>query len=57
MGWLAAYLEAAISMPESEAWVRARAPRLENGYISLTTKLLRSLPIKLAGTVPDRILP
>lgn len=40
-------LEAALSMPESEAWVRARAPRLENNYISLTTKLLRSLPIKL----------
>lgn len=40
-------LEVALSRPESEAWVRARAPRLENNYVSLTTKLLRSLPIKL----------
>ncbi|KVP40121.1 hypothetical protein WJ87_06180 [Burkholderia ubonensis] len=40
-------LEEALLRPESEAWVRARAPRLENGYFSLTTTLLRSLPLKL----------
>ncbi|KVP98090.1 hypothetical protein WJ96_05840 [Burkholderia ubonensis] len=40
-------LEEALMRPESEAWVRARAPRLENGYFSLTTTLLRSLPLKL----------
>lgn len=40
-------LEDAFVRPESEAWVRARAPRLENGYFSLTTNLLRSLPLKL----------
>lgn len=40
-------LEEALLRPESEAWVRARAPRLENGYFSLTPTLLRSLPLKL----------
>ena len=40
-------LEEALMRPESEAWVRARAPRLENGYFSLTTTLLRTLPLKL----------
>lgn len=39
-------LEEALMRPEAEAWVRARAPRLENGYFSLTTKLLRSLPVR-----------
>lgn len=39
-------LEAALMRPEAEAWVRARAPRLENGYFSLTTKLLRTLPVR-----------
>lgn len=39
-------LEEALLRPEAEAWVRARAPRLENGYFSLTTKLLRALPVK-----------
>lgn len=38
-------LEEALSRPEAEAWVRARAPRLENGYFSLTTRLLRDLPL------------
>jgi len=38
-------LERALLRPEAEAWVRARAPRLENGYFSLTTTLLRELPI------------
>lgn len=39
-------LEEALLRPEAEAWVRARAPRLENGYFSLTTKMLRALPVK-----------
>jgi hypothetical protein len=39
-------LEEALLRPEAEAWVRARAPRLENGYFSLTTKLLRALPVR-----------
>lgn len=38
-------LETHLNRPEAEAWVRARAPRLENGYYSLTTTLLRSLPV------------
>lgn len=44
-------LEAALSSPEAEAWVRARAPRLENGYYSLTTTLLRALPLKFVKDV------
>lgn len=40
-------IEEALLRPEAEAWVRARAPRLENGYYSLTTTLLRSLPVDL----------
>jgi len=40
-------LEEAFLRPESEAWVRARAPRLENGYFSLTTTLMRAMPLRL----------
>lgn len=40
-------LEAALLRPEAEAWVRARAPRLENNFYSCTTSLLRALPIDL----------
>lgn len=42
-------LEAALLRPEAEAWVRARAPRLEGNYYSLTTTILRELPVILAG--------
>ena len=38
---------AALMRPEAEAWVRARAPRLEGNYFSLTTSLLRDLPLDL----------
>lgn len=38
-------IERALLHPDVEAWVRARAPRLENGYFSLTTTLLRELPV------------
>lgn len=41
-------LEEALSRPEAEEWVRARAPRLENGYFSCTTTLLRGLPVRIA---------
>jgi len=40
-------LEEELNRPEAEAWVRARAPRLENGYYSLTTTLLRTLPVRI----------
>jgi hypothetical protein len=40
-------LAGALARPEAEAWVRARAPRLENGYFSVTTTLLRQLPLPL----------
>lgn len=40
-------LERALMRPEAEAWVRARAPKLENGYYSLTTTLLRELPLDM----------
>ncbi len=41
-------LENALMRPEAEAWVRSRAPRLENSYFSLTTTLLRELPLDLS---------
>lgn len=53
-------LEAALSRPEAEAWVRARAPRLEGDYFSLTTTLLRKLPVSLqlsGGDAPPVGLP
>lgn len=38
-------IEAALMAPAAQAWIEARAPRLENGYLSITTKLLRELPV------------
>jgi len=40
-------LRRAITADAPRAWVRARAPRLENGYLSITTTLLRQLPVEL----------
>lgn len=31
--------------PESHAWIQRNAPRLESGYFSITTRLLRRLPV------------
>ncbi|WP_321967209.1 Eco57I restriction-modification methylase domain-containing protein [Burkholderia cepacia] len=38
-------IEAALSSPLATQWVQDYAPRLEGGYFSLTTTLLRKLPI------------
>lgn len=38
-------IEAILRAPRSLEWVQQRAPRLENGYFSLTTTLLRQLPV------------
>lgn len=38
-------VEAALRSPQAAQWVREFAPRLENGYFSLTTTLLRKMPI------------
>lgn len=38
-------IEAILRDPASQEWVEQRAPRLENGYWSLTTTLLRQLPV------------
>ena len=38
-------IEAALCHPLSQKWMQERAGRLENGYFSLTTKLLRTLPV------------
>jgi hypothetical protein len=38
-------IEAFLSSPEADEWVRAHAPRLEHGYFSLTPTLLRKLPV------------
>lgn len=40
-------LEEELRRPEAESWIRARAPRLENNYWSVTTTLLRQLPVSL----------
>ena len=34
-----------ITSPKSQAWLARHAPRLENGYFSITTKLLRRMPV------------
>jgi hypothetical protein len=34
-----------ITSPKSQAWLARHAPRLENGYFSITTTLLRRLPV------------
>lgn len=33
-----------LSCEQSDRWIRARAPRLENGYLSITTSMLRDMP-------------
>lgn len=38
-------VEAALRSPLAAQWVRDYAPRLEGGYFSLTTTLLRKMPI------------
>lgn len=42
-------LALALQSDEAQAWVAARAPRLENGYLSITTNLLRELPVSIAA--------
>lgn len=34
----------------SQAWIRSNAPRLENGFVSITTRLLRRMPVTAPGT-------
>lgn len=34
-----------LSCEETQAWIRRHAPRLENGFLSITTTLLRRLPL------------
>jgi len=43
-------LIAALTTDEAQAWIAARAPRLENGYFSITTTLLRQLPVRMVDT-------
>lgn len=38
-------VEAALAAPLAEQWARDYAPRLENGYLSLTTTMLRRMPM------------
>jgi len=38
-------LETILASERTMQWVSQRAPRLENGYYSLTTTLLRKLPV------------
>ncbi|MEN8719088.1 MAG: N-6 DNA methylase [Oceanococcaceae bacterium] len=43
-------IRAVLLSAESHAWLLRHAPRLENGYLSITTSLLRRLPF--TGTIP-----
>lgn len=47
--WSLEEIEAALCDPMANEWARAHAAPLENGYFSLTTRLLRRLPIRLEG--------
>lgn len=38
-------IEAVLCSKQADTWVKALAPRLENGYFSITTRFLRSLPL------------
>ena len=38
-------VEAVLNSDEAQEWVRNRAPRLENGFLSITTSFLRQLPL------------
>lgn len=46
-----AEIRALLLSPESQAWIVRNAPRLEDGFYSITTKLLRRLPIPAAWAV------
>lgn len=39
-------IEAILSSERADAWIRERAARLENGFVSVTTTLLRQLPVE-----------
>jgi len=47
-------IEQALRAPLAQAWVEDHAPRLEDGYFSLTTRLLRTLPMDM-GWRPDGV--
>jgi hypothetical protein len=38
-------LRAILLSTQSQAWIQRHAPRLESGYLSITTKLLRRMPV------------
>jgi hypothetical protein len=38
-------LKALLESEHSQEWIRRNAPRLENGFFSITTKLLRRMPV------------
>lgn len=45
-GWMSlSEIQRLLCSPEATEWMRARAPRLENGYLSITPTLLKQLPI------------
>lgn len=40
-------IQAALTAEQAQAWLRTKAPRLENGYYSITTRFLRGLPVAM----------
>lgn len=56
--WSLAEISALLSSPEANEWVRHHAAPLENGYHSLTTRLLRTLPLfGAAARTPAEVSP
>jgi tRNA1(Val) A37 N6-methylase TrmN6 len=46
-------IERMLNSPEADTWIRARAPMLEGGYVSICTSLLRQLPWPSRPSVTD----
>lgn len=42
----------ALRAPLARQWIEARAPRLEGGFVSVTTLLLRTLPVSIDRQIP-----
>lgn len=50
-------IKAVMLAPESQEWLERTAPRLESGFYSVTTRMLRRLPVpeRLAGNLRQRL--
>jgi tRNA1(Val) A37 N6-methylase TrmN6 len=46
-------LETILATPTSQHWIAAHADRLERGYLSIKTRVLRRLPIERSASIPQ----